>query len=70
LVVGSSPDTLNQPAETFLCKIAPAATADVTGMYASQAAWPLVGIHMTLLSNGHVASYGSPVGVAKPGGLS
>jgi len=70
LVVGSSPVTLNQPAEPFLGKIAPAATADVAGMYSSQAAWPLVGIHLALLPNGHVVSYGSPVGVAKQGGLS
>jgi hypothetical protein len=70
VVVGSSAVTLNQPAEPFLGKIAPAATADVTGMYSSQAEWPLVGIHMALLPNGHVVSYGSPVGVAKQGGLS
>jgi hypothetical protein len=70
VVVGSSPVALNQPAEPFLGKVLPASTAHVTGMYSTLAAWPLLGIHMALLPNGHVVSYGSPVGVAKQGGLS
>ena len=68
--VGSGVVTLNQPADPFLGKITPSATADVTGMYSAQVAWPLIGLHMLLLPNGHVVSYGSPLGVAKQGGLS
>src|SRR5690349_368268 len=70
VVVGAGTVALNQPAEPYLGKVAPAATAAVSGMYSSLAAWPLVGIHLTLLPNGHVVSYGSPVGVAQQGGLS
>ncbi len=70
VVVGSGPVALNEPAEPFLGKVAPSATADVTGMYSPLAAWPLLGIHLALLPDGHVVSYGSPVGVARQGGLS
>lgn len=69
VVVGPGPVALNQPAEPFLGKVAPTANADVTGMYSPLAAWPLLGIHMALLPNGHVVSYGSPVNTAKQGGL-
>jgi hypothetical protein len=67
--VGATPVVLNQPADPFLGKITPSAGADVTGMYAPQVAWPLIGLHMVLLPNGHVVSYGTPVGVAQQGGM-
>jgi hypothetical protein len=60
---------LNQPADPFLGKVTPASDADVTGMYAPQIAWPLIGLHMALLPNGHVVSYGTPLGTAKQGGM-
>ena len=69
VTVGSTAVVLNQPADPFLGKITPSADAAVTGMYAPQVAWPLIGLHMVLLPNGHVVSYGSPVGVARQGGL-
>lgn len=69
VAVGAAPVALNQPADPFLGKVRPSATADVTGMYAPQVAWPLIGLHMALLPNGHVLSYGSPLGVARQGGL-
>ena len=70
VTVGSTAVVLNQPADPFLGKITPSADAAVTGMYAPQVAWPLIGLHMVLLPNGHVVSYGSPVGVAQQGGMS
>ncbi|MBO3741443.1 galactose oxidase-like domain-containing protein [Actinoplanes flavus] len=70
VIVGSSRVALNQPAEPHLGKILPAANAHVTGMYSPQAAWPLVGIHMALLPNGHVVSYGTPPNTAQQGGFS
>ncbi|MDI6103036.1 AbfB domain-containing protein [Actinoplanes sp. NEAU-A12] len=67
--VGATPVVLNQPADPFLGKITPSANADTQGMYAPQVATPLVAIHAVLLPNGHVVSYGSPVGEARQGGL-
>ncbi|SNR99925.1 Ig-like domain-containing protein [Actinoplanes regularis] len=70
VTVGSSRIALNQPAEPYLGKFVPPANAHVTGVYSALAAWPLVGIHMALLPNGHVVSYGTPPGEAKQGGFS
>jgi hypothetical protein len=70
VTVGSARIALNQPADPYLGKILPSADAHVTGMYSAQAAWPLIGIHMALLPNGHVVSYGTPPGEAKQGGFS
>jgi hypothetical protein len=70
VAVGAGRVALNQPAEPYLGKIVPGANAHVTGMYSSLAAWPLVGIHMALLPNGHVVSYGTPPGTAQQGGFS
>lgn len=70
LTVGGTPVALNQPAEPFLGRIPPTAAAHVTGMYSPLVAWPLVGIHMALLPNGHVVSYGTPVGEARQSGIS
>ncbi|MEU8658778.1 galactose oxidase-like domain-containing protein [Actinoplanes philippinensis] len=70
VTVGSGRVALTQPADPFLGKTLPAANAHLTGMYSSQVAWPLVGIHMALLPNGHVVSYGTPPGEAKQGGFS
>jgi hypothetical protein len=69
VTVGSSRIALNQPADPFLGKIAPAANANVAGMYSAQTAWPLIGIHMAMLPNGHVVSYGSPPGIAQQAGF-
>ncbi|MEU4155873.1 galactose oxidase-like domain-containing protein [Actinoplanes sp. NPDC026670] len=70
VTVGSARVALNQPADPFLGKVVPASNAHLTGMYSAQVAWPLVGIHMALLPNGHVVSYGTPPGEAKQGGFS
>ncbi|WP_433792632.1 galactose oxidase-like domain-containing protein [Actinoplanes sp. CA-252034] len=70
VTVGSGRVALNQPADPFLGKTLPAPNAHLTGMYSSQVAWPLVGIHMALLPNGHVVSYGTPPGEARQGGFS
>ncbi len=65
---GSGPIALTQPADPGLGRITPTATADRLGMFAPQVAWPLIPIHATLLPNGHVISYGTPVGVAEQNG--
>jgi hypothetical protein len=70
VTVGSARVALNQPADPFLGKVLPGANAHLTGAYSSQVAWPLVGIHMALLPNGHVVSYGTPPGEARQGGFS
>lgn len=69
VTVGASRVALNQPADPYLGKVTPEANADVNGMYSAQLPWPLVGIHMALLANGHVVSYGTPPGEAKQGGF-
>ncbi|MEU4626168.1 galactose oxidase-like domain-containing protein [Actinoplanes sp. NPDC023801] len=70
VTVGSSRVALNQPADPYFAKIVPGANAHLTGMYSPQIAWPMIGIHMVLLPNGHVVSYGTPPGVAKQAGFS
>ncbi|GAA0440155.1 hypothetical protein Aca07nite_47950 [Actinoplanes capillaceus] len=70
VTVGSGRIALNQPADPYLGEILPGSNAHVTGMYSSQVAWPLVGIHMALLPNGHVVGYGTPPGEARQGGFS
>ncbi|MFC4066949.1 galactose oxidase-like domain-containing protein [Actinoplanes subglobosus] len=70
VTVGSSRVALNQPADPYIGKVFPDANAHLTGMYSAQVAWPLVGIHMALLPNGHVVSYGTPPGEARQGGFS
>lgn len=69
VTVGAGRVALNQPADPYLGKVLPGANAHVTGMYSAQLPWPLVGIHMALLANGHVVTYGTPPGEAKQGGF-
>jgi len=42
----------------------PTQDAHLRGMWTSLAQWPLVAIHMSVLPNGHVLTYGSPRGAA------
>ncbi len=50
---------------TLVGSITPAPNADTVGMWTSLAAWPVVAIHASVLPNGHVLTFGTPVGVSQ-----
>lgn len=67
--VGTTAVALTQPADAVLGRWTPTPDADVKGMFGPQVAWPLIPVHVALLPNGHLVSYGSPLGTAAQGGL-
>ena len=50
---------------TLIGSITPTATADSVGMWTTLADWPVVAIHASVLPNGHVLTFGTPVGVSQ-----
>lgn len=68
--VGATPIALTQPADALLGRATPTPDADMKGMFGPQVAWPLIPVHVALQPNGHLVSYGSPLGIAQQGGLS
>lgn len=52
-------------ASTLVGSITPAANADTVGMWTSLDDWPVVAIHASVLPNGHVLTFGTPVGVSQ-----
>lgn len=68
--VTTTPRPLTQPPDPFLGRMTPSADAATAGMFAPQVAWPLIAVHAALLPNGHLVTYGSPLGQAAQGGLS
>ena len=61
-VIGDQPTALNQATDAGLGSIAPTADAAEQGMFGPQVAWPLLPLHATLARNGHLITYGSPLG--------
>ncbi|KAI9366083.1 hypothetical protein DFJ73DRAFT_955869 [Zopfochytrium polystomum] len=68
-VSSDAPVKLAQPADTLLGRAQPAVDADARGMFGPVVEWPVIPVHVLLLDNGHLLSFGSPVGVAAQGGL-
>ncbi|SDO35743.1 hypothetical protein SAMN05660199_01793 [Klenkia soli] len=68
-VVGTTPIALNQPADPYLGTLQPAADAATAGMFGPQMAWPVIPLHAVVARNGHLVTYGTPLGTAQQGGL-
>lgn len=68
--VGATPVELSQPSDPDLGRVAPAPDADTRGMFGAQVRWPLIPVHAVLMPNGHLVTYGTPLGQAAQGGLS
>ncbi|MDQ4116933.1 MAG: DUF1929 domain-containing protein [Actinomycetota bacterium] len=69
VVVTASPTALTNPADPFRAGLVPAPDADARGMFTAQLDWPLIPIHAALLPDGHLVTYGTPLGRAEQGGL-
>lgn len=69
VVVTATPTALTRPADPFRDGLVPAPDADTRGMFTPQLDWPLIPIHAALLPDGHLVTYGTPLGRAEQGGL-
>ena len=69
VVVTGTPTALTDPADPFRDGLVPAPDADTRGMITPQVEWPLIPIHAALLPDGHLVTYGTPLGRAEQGGL-
>lgn len=67
--IGASPIQLNQATDPELGTITPSADAATNGMFGTQAAWPIVPIHAALSRDGHLITYGTPIGSSTQAGL-
>lgn len=60
--IGAQVVNLNQGADTGVGKLQPAADAASVGMYGPQFDWPVIPLHTSFSRDGHLISYGTPVG--------
>ncbi|WP_375405244.1 galactose oxidase-like domain-containing protein, partial [uncultured Amnibacterium sp.] len=67
--IGPTAIALNQSTDPELGVITPTADAADAGMFGSQQAWPLLALHASLARNGHVITYGSPLGASTQNGV-
>lgn len=67
--VSGSSIALTQPGDALLGRMTPAADADTKGMFGPQVGWPVIPVHASLLPNGNLVTYGSPLSEARQGGF-
>lgn len=69
ITIGGTPVALNQPTDPELATITPSADAATNGMYGSVADWPIIPLHAAVARDGHVISWGTPLGQVVQSGV-
>ncbi|MGT2425275.1 galactose oxidase-like domain-containing protein [Amnibacterium kyonggiense] len=67
--IGGSVIPLNQPSDPEMGVLTPTSDAAQNGMFGSQVDWPIIPIHAALARDGHLISFGTPLGSVNQGGL-
>lgn len=69
LTIGDTPVVLNQPTDPELGVITPSADAATNGMYGSVNNWPIIPLHAAVARDGHVITFGTPLGQVVQSGV-